>query len=83
MVSLADLGMWVCIVIFLVILIVFFFIWLVFKFIIYFLPSIIVAVIVYLVTGNLGLTAAAFILSAILFAVWGWNRKRGYRSYPR
>lgn len=80
MVDLAAIGIWACLIIFLVILIAFFFIWLVFKFIIYFLPSIIVALLVYLITdGNLGITAVAFILSAIVFAAWGWNRKRDYR----
>jgi uncharacterized protein involved in cysteine biosynthesis len=47
-----------------------------FKFIIYFLPSIIVALVVYLVTNDLGITAVAFVLSAIVFAAWGYNRKR-------
>ncbi len=77
MATLPELGALLCIAIIIVILIVFFFIWLVFKFIIYFLPSIIVALLVYLVTGgNWGITAVAFILSAILFAAWGYNRRR-------
>lgn len=77
MATLPELGAALCIIIIVVILIAFFFIWMIFKFIIYFLPSIIVAVIVYLVTGgNIGMTAVAFILSAIIFAIWGYNRKR-------
>jgi hypothetical protein len=82
MVSLPELGAILCIALIIVVLVVFFFIWLVFKFVIYFLPSIIVAVLVYLVTKDLGLTAAAFIVSAIIFAIWGYNRKRSYQ-YPR
>jgi len=77
MASLPELGAALCIIILIVVLIAFFFIWMIFKFIIYFLPSIIVAVLVYLVTGgDVGLTVGAFILSAIIFAVWGYSRKR-------
>ncbi len=77
MASIAELGVWVCIGIFIVILIIFFFMWMFFKFIIYFLPSIIVALVVYLVTeGDMGITLVAFVLSAILFAAWGYNRRR-------
>jgi hypothetical protein len=80
MVSLGELGAFVCIAIIVIVLVVFFFIWLAFKFIIYFLPSIIVAILVYLVTGgNLGLTVVAFVLSAIIFAAWGWSRRREVR----
>ena len=80
MVDLGQLSAIICIALIIVVLVVFFIIWLVFKFIIYFLPSIIVAVIVYFVTqGHLGYTAVAFILSAIIFAAWGYNRKREYR----
>jgi hypothetical protein len=80
MVSLGELTGLLCIAIIIIVLVVFFFIWLVFKFIIYFLPSIIVAILVYLVTGgNIGLTVVAFVLSAIIFAAWGWSRKREYR----
>lgn len=77
MVSLPEVGAAICIIIFIVILIAFFFLWMIFKFIIYFLPSIIVALVVYLVTsGNLGITLVAFVLSAIVFAAWGYNRRR-------
>ena len=77
MASLPDVGVALCIGIFIVILIIFFFMWMFFKFIIYFLPSIIVALVVYLVTErNLGITLVAFVLSAIVFAAWGYNRKR-------
>jgi len=79
MVSLAELTGLLCIGVIIVVLIVFFFVWLFFKFVIYFLPSIIVAIIVYFVThGNVGLTLVAFVLSAILFAAWGYNRRRDY-----
>ena len=51
--------------------------WMFFKFVIYFLPSIIVALVVFLVTsGDMGITLVAFVLSAIVFAVWGYNRRR-------
>jgi hypothetical protein len=76
MATLPELGAALCFIIIIVVLIAFFLIWMFFKFIIYFFPSIIVAVIVFLITSNLGLTAAAFVLSAILFAVWGYSRKR-------
>jgi hypothetical protein len=80
MVSLGELGGLLCIAIIIIVLVVFFFIWLVFKFIIYFLPSIIVAALVFFVTnGNWGYTAVAFVLSAIIFAAWGYSRKRDYR----
>lgn len=76
MASLPEVGAALCIIIFIVILIAFFFLWMIFKFIIYFLPSIIVALVVYLVTLDLGLTLVAFVLSAIVFAAWGYNRQR-------
>jgi hypothetical protein len=80
MVSLGELGALICIGIIIVVLIVFFFVWLFFKFVIYFFPSIIVAILVFFVTdGNLVFTGLAFVLSAIIFAAWGWNRKRDYR----
>lgn len=77
MTSIPDFGVAICIGLFIIILIIFFFMWMFFKFIIYFLPSIIVALVVYLVTDyNLGITLVAFVLSAILFAAWGYNRRR-------
>jgi hypothetical protein len=79
MASIPEIGGLICIAIIIIVLIVFFFIWMIFKFIIYFLPSIIVSIIVYLITGNWGYTLVAFVLSAIIFAVWGYNRKRDHR----
>ncbi len=66
-----------CVAIIVVIIIIFLILWLFFKVLFAFFPSIVVAVIVFFVTdGNWVYALAAFVLSAIIFAVIGANRRR-------
>jgi membrane protein implicated in regulation of membrane protease activity len=74
--TLPELGAGLCLAAIIVILVVFFLLWFVFKFLIAFFPSIVVALIVWLVSGNWIIAAVAFVLSAILFAALGAQRRR-------
>jgi hypothetical protein len=77
MADLASLGIMACVAIIIIIVIIFFVLWLFFKFLFAFFPSIVVAVIVYLVTGgNWVYAVIAFVVSALIFAAMGANRRR-------
>ncbi len=77
MADLATLGIMACLAIVVVIVIIFLVLWLFFKVLFAFFPSIVVAVIVFFVTGgNWVYALIAFVLSAIIFAAVGANRRR-------
>ena len=77
MADLPTLGIMACVAIVVVIVIIFLVLWLFFKVLFAFFPSIVVAVIVFFVTGgNWVYALIAFVLSAIIFAAVGANRRR-------
>jgi hypothetical protein len=80
MVSIPELTVGLCIVAVVIIIVVFLLLFFIFKFVIAFFPSIVVALIVFLLTGNWIVTAVAFILSALIFAAVG-SKRRGRGRY--
>ncbi len=81
--DIASLGIMACVAIIVVIIVIFLVLWLFFKVLFAFFPSIVVAVIVFFVTeGNWVYALVAFVLSAIIFAAVGANRRRNrYNRY--
>ena len=76
MVSIPDLGIALCAIVIIVVLIIFFLLWFMFKFIIAFFPSIVVALIVYLITESWILALVSFVVTALIFAAMGDRRRR-------
>ena len=66
-----------CIAVIIIVFIIFLVLWFLFKFVLAFFPSIVVALIVYFVTGGSWLLALiAFVISALIFAAVGSERRR-------
>ena len=74
--DLAGIGALACVAIVIIIIIVFLFLWLFLKLVFAFFPSIIVALIVFLITQNWVLALVAFVVSALIFAAMGADRRR-------
>ena len=80
--DIASLGIMACVAIIVVIVVIFLVLWLFFKVLFAFFPSIVVAVIVYLVTGgNWVYAVIAFVVSALILAAMGANRRRNRPRY--
>jgi hypothetical protein len=76
-----GLGIVACIALIVIVVIAFLVVWLFFKILIEFFPSVVVALIVFLISRDFLLTLVAFLLSAILFAAIGVSRRRRRREY--
>ncbi len=81
--DIASLGIMACVAIIVVIIVIFLVLWLFFKVLFAFFPSIVVAVIVFFVTGgNWVYALIAFVASALIFAAISANRRRNrYNRY--
>ncbi len=75
--DIASLGIMACVAIIVVIIVIFLVLWLFFKVLFAFFPSIVVAIIVFFVTdGNWVYALIAFVVSALVFAAMSANRRR-------
>ncbi len=80
--DIASLGIMACVAVIVVIVVIFLVLWLFFKVLFAFFPSIVVAVIVFFVTGgNWVYALIAFVVSALIFAAMGANRRRNRNRY--
>ena len=75
--DLAGLGLVVCLAAIVIVIIIFLILWFLFKFTVAFFPSIIVALIIWWVSGGNWLYALiAFVVSALIFAAVGSDRRK-------
>jgi hypothetical protein len=80
--GIAGLTALACLAIIIVVVIIFLVLWFLFRFIIAFFPSIVVAVIVWYITKSALLGLVAFVATALIFAFLGSRRRReGYYRY--
>ncbi len=73
----------VCVVLIVIIIIVFAVLWLFFKVLFEFFPSVVIAVLVWWYTRDFTITVVAFLGSALFFAYMGYRRKKERRQYTR
>ena len=76
-------GLLVCVALIVIIVIVFAVLWLFFKVLFAFFPSIVIAGLVWYFTNDFAFTVVAFLGSALFFAYMGYRRKNDRRQFTR